>query len=449
VPRPEPTVQLPSLATKSDKGTITQVREYRLITPLFGGGVQPAEADPVSTIRASSVRGQLRFWWRATRGGQFNGDLVAMKTAEDLLWGAPARFDKQGTIVSRPSQVQVIVNATDTGEQFTVKDPRTGRLLTNREGQPLSAGAPQSPYSYGAFPLNDKPGAMLRENVRFRLTITFPTDVKRDVEAALWAWETFGGLGARTRRGFGAISCERIDGAVAEQPPAEQQGTMAWLLERLRIYVLPGRAPERVPQLSAEPMLYVSVPGSDAIDIWRERLLDRLKAFRQQRPLNRFQEAGKTITRPGRNRWPEQDEVRRLTRRRLLPRHGTIISPLQRFPRAAFGLPLIIQYKRDDQRAGDPWGNNTVNVPGKERFASPLIMRPIACVKGFVAVAIVLENTRVPASAVLTTQNGEFPIRTDLTEAEARQVMRHDDRTPLLGDNTDVLDAFLNFLKER
>jgi CRISPR-associated protein Cmr1 len=79
---------------------LTQVREYELLTPLFGGGVEAATADPVTVIRGSSVRGQLRFWWRACRGGQFNGDLKQMKKAENLLWGAAS---------TGPSQVQIAI----------------------------------------------------------------------------------------------------------------------------------------------------------------------------------------------------------------------------------------------------------------------------------------------------------------------------------------------------
>src|SRR6266511_4231124 len=73
---------------------ITQTREYELITPLFGGGVEPAQADPVTVIRATEVRGHLRFWWRATRGGHFGADLRKMKEKEDEIWGAASSGDK-------------------------------------------------------------------------------------------------------------------------------------------------------------------------------------------------------------------------------------------------------------------------------------------------------------------------------------------------------------------
>src|SRR5688572_2782128 len=78
----------PALVAKADQKRVKQTREYRIITPLFGGGVRPGEADPVTTVRGSTVRGQLRFWWRAARGGHYGKSLAAMKAAEDLLWGA-------------------------------------------------------------------------------------------------------------------------------------------------------------------------------------------------------------------------------------------------------------------------------------------------------------------------------------------------------------------------
>ena len=39
------------------------------------------------------------------------------------------------------------------------------------------------------------------KDVHFTLTIVYPKAKSKEVEAALWAWETFGGIGARTRRG--------------------------------------------------------------------------------------------------------------------------------------------------------------------------------------------------------------------------------------------------------
>ena len=78
----------PDLLKKNGEIIIRETREYELITPLFGGGAENKKADEVSVIRATEIRGHLRFWWRATRGGQFNGDLVEMKKHEDAIFGS-------------------------------------------------------------------------------------------------------------------------------------------------------------------------------------------------------------------------------------------------------------------------------------------------------------------------------------------------------------------------
>ena len=70
-------------------------REVEVISPVFGGGVhvdqdelkrQLKRPDPVTPIRGASVRGQLRFWWRAARGCAA-GSVAQMRDAEAAVWG--------------------------------------------------------------------------------------------------------------------------------------------------------------------------------------------------------------------------------------------------------------------------------------------------------------------------------------------------------------------------
>ena len=75
-----------------------------LVTPMFGGGVTAGEVDPEMPIRASSLRGQLRFWWRLLYGaGKKPADLFA---DESDLWGG---ISSEGP---RASQVTLQVRQT-------------------------------------------------------------------------------------------------------------------------------------------------------------------------------------------------------------------------------------------------------------------------------------------------------------------------------------------------
>src|ERR671926_1469036 len=87
-----------------DASVIRQTRKYKLLTPLFGGGVEPGVNDEVTPISGKAIRGHLRFWWRATRGGQ-HGKLDEMKKAEVSIWGGVGDDD-----TGQPSTVQVVVN---------------------------------------------------------------------------------------------------------------------------------------------------------------------------------------------------------------------------------------------------------------------------------------------------------------------------------------------------
>ncbi len=404
-----------SLKTQPQNDVVSQTREYEVITALFGGGVTPAEADPITTIRASGIRGHLRFWWRACRAAKF-GNLAEMKRTEDALWGTAAAHNT----ASGPSRVQISVIAdTSRAQVLTATDPRN---------QAIPVGSPASPYGYVAWPLMDKPKGRLLRGITFTLTLTFPASDTKDVEAALWAWETFGGVGARTRRGFGALRPIVVKN---QQPDLPQSNTVeAWLQEGLDKHVAEGVASDKVPHLNRDGDRSLRCTNrfngpNAALECWRD-LIKALHDFRQARSGNQGR---------GKSDWPEADAIRKITGK---PTGGRSI--IEKFPRAAFGLPIIFHFKDHS----DPPGT-TLQGADKEatRLASPLILRPLACAEGYVGLAIVLDGTQVTARSLELRGGTEKPkeVHADLTEPEARDI------TVLHGD-TDVLEAFLDYLTE-
>jgi len=382
---------------------VTQVRRYELITPLFGGGVEPGVADPVTVIRGSEIRGHLRFWWRACRGGQFGGSLTRMKEAEDLLWGAASTERKP-----RPSQVQVDVEITNSGQEEQPFEKRTRAYPNWRD------------LAYAAFPLQETLGKV-RTGVAFTLTLTFPQSQQADVEAALWAWETFGGIGARTRRGFGAL--RNLDSSLPQANAIQQ-----FIQTGLQQHVTAGTWPSGVPHLSQNPRMRITSAHPNAKAAW-EYLIRRLKNFRQSR------NPGTAPNRPGRSKWPEPDEIRRLMCQRS-SLHATPLSTVRKFPRAAFGLPIVFHFKD----TGDP-DDTMLQGRDHDRLASPLILRPLVCANGqAVGLALILDGTDLPPGGLmLKNAPGNPTVHANLTSGEASAI-------PPLGGNTDVLQAFLNTL---
>ncbi len=408
----------PEVTPKQREEVITQVREYQLITPLYGGGVAPGEADPLTVIRGSEIRGHLRFWWRACRGGQYGGNPTAIKQAEDTLWGAAST--KQG---GSPSQVHIQIEADTVPE-----DAKEAPFFINKDGK-LRPDEDVAP-AYAAFPLqpSDKefrarvPFKTVCSNVSFKLTISFPSAQQKDVESTIRVWETFGGIGARTRRGFGALCLVSVDGVPnTDLPPSSREGAIAWMRHLLEQSVVVGANPVGVPHLEPTMQFKITASSQDAKAAWK-RLIQRLVSFRQARNGPR-----------GRSYWPEPEAIRQITTRRYSDHP-------RKFPRAAFGLPIIFHFKDADR--GEPADQTLQGAQeGTERLASPLILRPLVCKDNrAVGLALLLEGSRIPPpGGIILDSDPTTIVDTQLTPAEATAI-------PVLLGQTDVLLAFMNYL---
>ncbi len=286
------------------------------------------------------------------------------------------------------------------------------------------------------------------------------TYVKEELEAALWAWETFGGIGARTRRGFGAITLKSIDQKKVEFP--SNTNIEDFIKSGLRKHVITSASwPTDVPHLSHN-LTFKAISKADfnnANSAWNY-LINRLKNFRQER------NPGTQPNRPGRSKWPEPEAIRHLTSQRL-PKHSQLASlkDINKFPRAYFGLPIIFQFNPKDYNPNNPYDSNSdprktmLTLAESDRLASPLILRPLACKNNkFVALAILLEGTQRLLNAqqvtLKTNESTGTPTQRSqewancvvkLNPSEAKKIVTSSGK-PLLGTETDILKAFLNFL---
>lgn len=312
------------------------VQDYRisLITPLFGGGVEAGHADPHLPIRGSSIRGQLQFWWRATRG-------IAFSRRDDLF---AAHCDIWGTI-NRRSKVDIEVRDVD------------AQPATAADWKALSTGQ----LAYALFPFQSQNGPTFLKAASFTLRLRFPDNRRQDIDAALRGWLNFGGLGARTRRGCGALFCD----ALAPQNPGDLKHWLGTTIDRR------GSETLQWPTLSDE--LLTGTPSTDPTDTWR-RLIGLLQSFRQGKGFARNPGGD----RPGRSRYPEPETIRRVARCHA-PAHGRLADiPDDAFPRAELGLPIVFHFKDKGDPATTVLYPDGANGAGRDRMASPLILKPLA-----------------------------------------------------------------------
>jgi CRISPR-associated protein Cmr1 len=445
-------VRTPPEVKKTEKPGqwVTEIRKYKLITPLYGGGEAIHKADSVTTVRAAEVRGQLRFWWRAARGGRF-GDVAALRKEEGMIWGTGAVESAKG---SGPSDVQITVLQSTEG-----LEDRPFEVVANKKtGKPNIQPRPESIVPpYAAFPLQPKKEEAVvgmqtlavMKNIEFTLQLVYPENIQNEIHAALWAWETFGGIGGRTRRGFGALKLDEWlinnENRPVILPSAGQ--VKKDLIERMKKHGVMGKWPEAVPHLEEAVRMEVFPKTSrSAPQAWKA-LIGRFQSFRQLGArVNRSTGAHDKF---GLSLWPEANVLRsRIRKASKWP--DTVARPtlVEKFPRAAFGLPILFHLPHD--------GNGTYTLQGEkvdpqsdksfERLASRLILKPLACANHeYVGLAVILVGPSEPPTGLQIKEPLPVhkPVRSKLEPSEAGS----EPLNQILHGNPDVLQAFLDYLK--
>ncbi len=294
-----------------------------VITPMFGGGAKAGEVGREFPVRAPSIRGQLRFWWRLLHGVRgLRGN--ALKEKECALWGG------------------VFAASSDGDKAALQHTSRVGVFIKEGAGQSVVL-KPVKDAQYALFPFRDKSGVLPEFN--FDLGVVCEpqlcSELKEQLERSLRAWANFGGVGARTRRGCGAVFCPELAFENEEEARAlaVSCGLRVWTKE---------------------------CDSKQSIVAWKEAV-GCLREFRQGK------DVGRNGTR-GRSRWPEADTIRKLTGQRD-PRHEAVYPPDHPygFPRAVFGMPIGFRFKT----SGDPKSCQQLLPVGAQRMSSPVILRPL------------------------------------------------------------------------
>ena len=430
----------PQITHHPPQGVIEQRRVYTVITPLFGGGAIQQTWDEVTVIRGTEIRGHLRFWWRATHSETFKNP-AALKEQEDKIWGKPNKKKEPGPKHEETIQIEVAALQTPNS---VVPFPADGggKRIDTRLGIP----------AYAVFPLQltrdeisqKKVKAVGQEGITFTLTISFPCAYKQDVEAALWAWETFGGVGARTRRGFGSLRLQKINDDKSPDetnlPPTPEKAE-EWLGEKLSKISGQSRGWPYVSKDTHFRVISIDQNAANPMFIWKS-LIEKLANFRQGKD---GRSSGQSRNSYGRSYWPEAETVRKLTGHYRSDLHR--LNHPEKFPRAAFGLPIIFHFIREPRHnepgvplEKDPEDTTLqANIKGSDRYASPLILKPLLCLDNrSCGIALILEGSPVP-SLMLKGKAGTPDHQ--LTAADVKRLPNLK-----LNNKTNVLVAFLDYL---
>ena len=400
-----------------ERGLITL--DLETITPILGGAPRTRTVDTVDVIRVPTIRGHLRFWWRALQTRNFaevehigvqNGTAAGRPTARELtasqlfavaeaeLWGRAA--DDSG------DRSKVDDSGGRSKVEVRVENVRAPPALLDRSD--INANAADGYALWPARKTEKDPAApRWKAGVRFRLRITAPKDDIAGLRAAVRAWVLFGGYGSRTRRGVGALNVVGDRRARAEwlpdaDDPEELAEEFADSIEAIfGRNIFNGPAANPVPSLAGATLLIGDLYPRDPQRAWEESLR-WLRDFRQRPGFAREPGSG----RPGQSRWPEADKLRHLSGQYG---HPARYDNQPAWPRAVFGLPIVGKFIG----RGEPpdfeliWHDNRPNDTKDDehdRMASPLIIKPLATMQGFRPCALWLARPDPPGRVALRGQ---------------------------------------------
>ena len=330
--------------------------ELQLITPMFGGGYKAREVDPLQPIRPAAIRGHLRFWWRATAGARYSS-VVDLHKAETELWGGASTKDN-------PAVGKVAIQV---------------QILSAGEETPYSQIAPPSKpkdgpmHGYFLFPFREQreqniPAAVGRRQVSFQLRLTLDASLseaqRAEVRTALKAWIAFGGVGARTRRGCGALT---VMGANANQWLPPTQGLAQWL-------GMPPNAASNCDWTTLAGARGIVVPTASPEKAWSE-----LGQFWARFRKGHFAQAYSPMSG---GKWRDYRQVLC----QLRSQGNTL-----RLAKPFLGLPIVYQkFGKQTPFTG------TLEPAESGRMASPVILKPIALQGGKYGALVLVMNAPKP-----------------------------------------------------
>lgn len=319
---------------------------YTVDTPMLLRGADKTTAE----FRIPSLRGALRFWFRAFGGAAFSGDGCRVTAAVDRLFGAAADGAPSASGVHLRPQVRP--------EPPAPPLPRLTNLTAARRGVKYLVG----PIIMDGNPSHLAPGTSGSFGVRC-------SDAQLGlVGVCLAALSRFGGLGARVRRGFGAVRFQGLDSLDAGledllDPPEPSAGLISRFCE------LVGEGPGAAVAVSDEP----------SFSAWTAKLSERQWPS-WEAALNDVGIALDDFRSPERRWGPQERRPGDDPRRWMSNEYPTIVNPGAfgnppvgndgpTFALGAFGLPI-------------PFAHGSVvtlwdDDGGELRRASPLWIRPV------------------------------------------------------------------------
>lgn len=189
---------------------------YRVTTPMFLGG-----AEQQAELRLPSFKGALRFWWRALAWHRYR-DVRQLREDELALFGSSDE---------RVGQSKVLMRLVPCATARVISNPPQQLMDSNRV---VGDGARYLGYgvmeAFASRNKGTKEGELTRPCILAPFTFTVELmfkpgttqHLREQVEQALKALGVFGGLGSKSRKGYGSLTLTSLTVRQGEDETTEQ-----------------------------------------------------------------------------------------------------------------------------------------------------------------------------------------------------------------------------------
>ncbi len=175
--------------------------ELETVTPMFMGGADPRQSE----LRAPSIKGAMRFWWRAMNG---HLALDELRRQEAEIFGGSGENQARRSSVSLRI-TPAVIPAQDKKENLWDELDKISKGKSYKSPSPKSDGIFYLLYS-GMMPNQEK--AYIRTGFPFKLIFRFDKEENlKHAVAGWWCSVYFGGFGSRARRGGGNLRIISIE----------------------------------------------------------------------------------------------------------------------------------------------------------------------------------------------------------------------------------------------
>lgn len=217
--------------------------KFQVVTPCFLGG---ANHEEEAELRLPSIKGALRFWWRALNYSQIakgaqkrnNGIIANLREKEGKLFGTSDQDQGQSSLIMRLSA--------KSQKPLEIKAPE---ILRDETGKKVGKGAIY--LGYGVMNIKAQ---LTRPCLKTPFEFTLQIGAKeqehlKDVLPALKLLGLLGGLGSKSRKGYGSLNLIELKGYGIDnwQKPANENDYENHLRELLR----PALEYQQEPEISA------------------------------------------------------------------------------------------------------------------------------------------------------------------------------------------------------